>query len=236
MVNKKTTDYSLFDTVGGNRDLNKPHIKRLVKSIRENNLLEQNPIIVDGDGKVIDGQHRLEAAKELQVPIYYLVVQDGGLQDVQRLNANMKPWTLVDYLNSYIKLQKQDYIILRDFQAKYKLSLASAIELCSTNWSGNSAETFRQGNFVIKDLAQASAVAEMYRAFCEFSDPSAAKSKEFLRAVRDVYKLNTVSMRQMLKKLKYTPEKIKKQASRMDYLRVFERIYNLRQREKVRFY
>lgn len=236
MVNKKTTDYSLFDTVGGNRDLNQTHIKRLVKSIRENNLLEQNPIIVDGDGKVIDGQHRLEAAKELQVPIYYLVVQDGGLQDVQRLNANMKPWTLVDYLNSYIKLQKQDYIILRDFQAKYKLSITQAIELTAGTWSGSSVETFRHGNFKIKNLSQAIGIAETFRAFSEYCEPNVLTSKEFLRAISDMYKLETVGLKQMLKKLKIMPGKIKKQATRMDYLRVLEHIYNLRQREKVRFY
>ena len=75
---KKTKDYSQFKYLPGNRDLVLNHVDRLVKSISKNNLLKNNPIMINKQGYILDGQHRLQAAEELGVDIYYNVL-DGGL-------------------------------------------------------------------------------------------------------------------------------------------------------------
>lgn len=47
-------------------------VKNLEKVINQNpNFLLQNPIWINGNGGIIDGLHRLEAAKNLGVPVPY---------------------------------------------------------------------------------------------------------------------------------------------------------------------
>ena len=58
-----TYDLSIFKILDGNRNINLGHVERLVKSIEENGFLKM-PIIVNDNFDVIDGQHRLMAAKK----------------------------------------------------------------------------------------------------------------------------------------------------------------------------
>ena len=64
-VNKvyKTTDLSIFKSIDGNRVPNLQHIKRLAQSINVYGM-KCNPILVNEQMEVIDGQHRLAAAIE----------------------------------------------------------------------------------------------------------------------------------------------------------------------------
>ena len=74
---EETTDYKQFKKVKGNRGYAQRHLKNLVSSIAQNNLLQYSPIIVNDKMEVIDGQHRLAAAQSLGLPIYYVVAGDG---------------------------------------------------------------------------------------------------------------------------------------------------------------
>lgn len=77
---QKTTDYKLFKKLDGNRDVKKTNA--LVKSIREFDLTMYSPIIVSVDFRIIDGQHRFAACRELGLPIYYIVMCDNNVQGV----------------------------------------------------------------------------------------------------------------------------------------------------------
>jgi len=101
---KETNDYSMFRTLEGNRHLNKLHVKRLKESFQKAYLL--SPIIVNEKFEIIDGQHRFEAAKQLGVPINFLIAPKYGLKEAQMLNENMKNWKKEDYLNAYCDLKR----------------------------------------------------------------------------------------------------------------------------------
>ena len=73
----KTTDYFLFKPIDGNRNKNLLHINRLKKSISENYLF--TVIIVNENYEIIDGQHRFECIKELELPLYYITCKGYGL-------------------------------------------------------------------------------------------------------------------------------------------------------------
>jgi len=68
-----TTDYSKFNTLAGNRQVNIAHVKKLESSFDEEYLI--SPILVNEKFQIIDGQHRFEAAKNLKLPIYYYMIQ-----------------------------------------------------------------------------------------------------------------------------------------------------------------
>lgn len=115
----RTSNYSIFKRLQGNRPLNMIHVNRLTESIKKNGMLEVD-IIVNRDWEVIDGQNRLEAAKNARVPVYFKIKPDYGLKEAQILNENVKVWRKVDYLDSYCELGFPEYIEFKRFMDAYK--------------------------------------------------------------------------------------------------------------------
>ena len=72
---------------------------------------------------IIDGQHRLEAAKKLGFPIFYEVQQDLKHEDMFILNKNQKNWGAKDYINYYCEQNYPEYVKLASFAREKKLSI-----------------------------------------------------------------------------------------------------------------
>src|SRR5437868_13330592 len=95
----QTTDYEKFVFRKDNRaKICKEHVDRLIKSIKITNLLQWRPIEVNSAMEVLDGQHRLLAAKALGVPIYYKVIDNATPESIILMNVH-KNWGMGDYLN-----------------------------------------------------------------------------------------------------------------------------------------
>tara|TARA_R110002153_G_scaffold46333_2_gene130725 strand:+ start:1179 stop:1886 length:708 start_codon:yes stop_codon:yes gene_type:complete len=93
---KSTKSYSIFNSIIGNRNLDSKNLKRIKESINEIGL--QMPILVNENNSIIDGQHRLQAAKELEIPITYIVSKDSCEQNIDQLQISKK-WTALDFCN-----------------------------------------------------------------------------------------------------------------------------------------
>ena len=147
---KSTKDFSVFKKLLGNRNINISHVNSLVESMKKENLLPMRPILVNGAMEVIDGQHRLEAAKALDLEIFYLVVSKSGAAQVAKINSNQKNWTNKDYLNLHIEaFSSQEYIKLNSFMLKYDFDLNTAFAFLDYPIKKNDKrEEFQQGNFV----------------------------------------------------------------------------------------
>ena len=150
-----TKDYSLFKTLNGNRDVNHLHLSRLKESMSKNHLT--TIIMVNEKFEIIDGQHRFFISQELKLPINYIISKNYGLAEVQILNANMKNWQTIDYVNGYCDLGYKDYIIYRDFVNEYGFQSQVAMLLLGNEYmSGsnkeNPASRFKEGKFKVKNL------------------------------------------------------------------------------------
>jgi ParB-like nuclease domain len=119
---QKTTDYNLFKKMIHNRDIDTQNLNRIIHSIKARNLLEFRPILVNSSMEVVDGQHRLEAAKLLQLPIYYQIEKSIETEDVLLLNANQKRWSLGDYINFHISQGNTEYEKIRQFCLKNEIT------------------------------------------------------------------------------------------------------------------
>lgn len=168
---QQTTDYDLFKDIGSNRETDSKHVNRLARSIQDKNLLHIHPIVVDMHMRVIDGQHRLEAAKQLGVPVFFVV--DGAIEkkDISRLNTNQKNWNMMDYINYYTVEKIPEYIELSKFINHYEhLKPSAAIALCSSTLTSRSAD-IKQGYMDIDNINRAYEVAEnlkeIYRKYQE---------------------------------------------------------------------
>ena len=171
----KTTDYKLFKTIKGNREVNQLHLKRLVKSIKENYLF--TIITVNENYEIIDGQHRYNALKELNLPINYTICKGYGISEIQTFNTNNKKWSTDDYVDGYIDLGKTDYKVFKQFKNRYNLSFAACISLLSNKFSDNGADfiQFKNGDFKVVDLNNANYYAELIislKSVCKFYNNS----------------------------------------------------------------
>ena len=135
---RTTRSYSIFNKVIGNRDLDSKNLQRIKESIKDIGL--QMPILVNKNISIIDGQHRLQAAKELNIPIAYIISQDTSEENIDQLQISKK-WTALDFCNkNALKGNKDCSKALRianqwNLDTNKKMSKINAIALLHENAS-----------------------------------------------------------------------------------------------------
>ncbi len=128
---------SIFKQIDGNRVPNLQHVRRLTDSINVNGM-KCNPILVNENMEVIDGQHRLMAAKESESFIYYIIVKGYSLSEVHTLNLNQKNWGKKDFMEGYANMGVESYIKLKKFIEKNDdFTLNDCISMCANLSSNN---------------------------------------------------------------------------------------------------
>jgi hypothetical protein len=138
---KHTREYSLFKTQTGNRPISERRVLELADAIKKKNLLHLNPIIVNYNYEVIDGQHRLQAAMAANVAIYY-VQHDLCLEDTKNLNVSQCAWKASDFIQSYAELGNENYQYLMELKERFGLPYSNiGIVL-----SGEDGCSLREGN------------------------------------------------------------------------------------------
>ena len=145
----ETTDYTKFKKTRGNRPVDAAHVEQLKKLIAEKDLYD--PIRVNKNMEVIDGQHTLEARKQLDLKIPYIIMDSDDILDVARLNTGRKNWSMNDYLNQHCARNKMDYKICRNKMAQFGINVAEAVVLLlkqTSLWSRISND-FKTGRFTI---------------------------------------------------------------------------------------
>jgi hypothetical protein len=249
-VNKvyKTNDLSIFKQIIGNRPPNPQHIRRLCQSIKDNGIL-QNPIIVNEEMDVIDGQHRLMAAIECSAPIYYIIVKGYDLNEVQILNLNQKNWTSKDFMHGYAEMGIESYLKLKDFYKTNKVfSLTDCIRLCSNTVGYSSSqmskkfrknkasttkmsEVFNEGTWKGKDFDLAQENADKLKMIKPYYD--GYNKSIFIASILSLLTKEDFDFFEFLQKLKYQTQKMQDCTSQSQYTLLIEEIYNYKRRDKV---
>lgn len=144
----KTEDYSIFKRLDGNRtSINNRKIK-VIKAIKEVGYVPA-PIIVNEKLEVIDGQARVEALKDLELPVYYIIIPGIGINECIAMNINQTGWSLIDYINSYAENGNVSYMYLQQlFKAYSGMFKTKVILYAVTDTSDGSNESIKKGHFV----------------------------------------------------------------------------------------
>ena len=248
-VNKvyETNDLSVFNQIKGNRPPNPQHIRRLCDSIKRNGIL-QNPIIVNEKMDVIDGQHRLLAAKEANSKVFYIVVKGYELSEVQILNLNQKNWTKKDFLDGYADMGLEPYVKLRDFTKLNKdFLITDCIAMCSNSSSSSTyhrnqkyrkgkpniamKETFEEGTWKGKNFDLAQEWADKLKMVKPYYD--GYNRGAFVSTILGLFKNEKFDFFEFLNKLKLQTQKMTDCTTVSQYKLLIEDIYNYRRRDKV---
>lgn len=97
--NRETYDYDMFKCLIGNREVVERRKNKIIASVKSVGQLPI-PILVNEKYEVVDGQGRLEAWKELGLPVLFLIQKGIGLKECQAINQNQEKWRSLDYIKS----------------------------------------------------------------------------------------------------------------------------------------
>jgi len=103
-----TKDYDKFKRLRGNRDIPESRISKIVESIQTVGWI-RNPIVVNENMEVIDGQGRLTALQRLGKPIEYIIAEGAGSEECIYMNMNMVNWSQLDFIKSYAEQGNENY-------------------------------------------------------------------------------------------------------------------------------
>lgn len=227
----KTEDYFLFKPIDGNRNKNLLHINRLKKSMESNYLF--TVIIVNENYEIIDGQHRFEVIKELKLPLYYIVCNGYGLNEVHILNANSKTWNADDYLEGYCKMGYKDYLDYKIFKDKYGFGHVECMTILGGNRSANGSDTkpFYNGEFKINNIHTAYNTADKIELTGSYYP--GYRRRSYVYAMLKLLCNDNFEFTEYIQKLKTQPTALCDCTSVDMYVLLIEEIYNYRRREKV---
>ena len=159
-----TRDYSIFKPHDFNRPLHDD--PRLLTSMKLHGFMPSSAIQCERNGggtlKVIRGHHRLDCAKQLKIPVWYIV--DESNTDIFDLEGGRPLWSIEDFLHARINAGDVQCKHVLAFSIKHKLTLGSAASLLGGESSGsaNMGNNIKKGTFkVAPDQSHANAVVSI---------------------------------------------------------------------------
>lgn len=221
-----TNKLNTFKMIEGNRAVDENHVKRLMRMM-ENGYDGTRPIKVNERMEIIDGQHRVEAAKRLGIAVAYVVSNGAALQDCIEDNSGRKAWTNLNFINAYAELGKVDYIYIQNLLKQFgRIPLSSIYGALQT---GNS-DAVRQGRMSVsaEQYAEAQKALQYMVQFMPILEDAEPKAKHsaYMDALSFCYYCDAIDNATLLNRVKSYSDKIKKTSRREDAIKYLGDAYN----------
>lgn len=221
-------DYDKFKWLGGNRNVDKKHVQKLVHSIEtRGNLTDQFPIVVNERYEILDGQHRFEALKELGEPIVYIIKPKVGINEVRDINTTHRNWTWLDYARSYADLGNEDYEQILSLYEEYGQAFSVLMVYTGGTENRSRSSEFYDGRYEVDDYAHARKLLGMLK---EAQQAASNVSRPLSIALKSIFEQPRYNHERMLKKLRKYSEMLEHAHNIKEYRRALEDIYNKGQR------
>lgn len=243
---ESTSDYDRFKIMSSNRKTHNAHIRRLVRSMEENpGLFKHRPILVNDAMFIIDGQHRFEAARQLGIPVWYMVAPELTIKDTQAMNQTQRNWGPMDFARSHASLGSkpyQEYLKFREDFPHWEHGVTMNLLTHTNNQGAGSRinEKFKAGKLEIENLDETRELAEqldevvVYIREHELID---GKTSSLISAILIMMRNPDYDHEVFMRHLGLNKE-IKYRSNIRDYLRDMEAVYNfgLSDVNRVRFF
>ena len=233
---QSTMDYSIFKLLGFNRKIRLAHVKRLEESLRTKNMLSSNPILVNENMEVIDGQHRLKAAMNLSLEVFYCVLKNSEAHDIILLNSVKESWSTADYVNYHANQGNLNYLKFQRFAEKSGV----ALEVLKSAVFGSSTKInheFKQGKIlfgekeeteVVVRIHQMNQIVEAIQRMSLIKTQSCFKSGKLRVAIIDFLRIEEVDFEKFFEKFHKRFDLFRPCITRPQYIDLFKAIYNHR--------
>lgn len=229
-----TRDYRLFVRSDENRVINPKKHKKLERSMREYGFLSCYPIICFRDEQkrliIKDGQHRLNFAETLGLPVYWIEVEIDF--DVAKVNSTAKVWTVRDYAEKWAQRGLKPYVEGLEFSERHGLPIGITFAILNgTTTFGNVQSDFEDGTFKIKDRAWAESIAAIYGPITTLSADT--RNAAFLTACMAVCRVPDFDQKRLLHNASRCRDKLVSYSTREAYLEMIEEVYNFGRKQLV---
>lgn len=151
----ESEEYDKLKKLTGNREINNKNVLQKMELIEKNGFKTTDPIVLDGEGKIIDGQHRREAAIELKTPFKFTVDTEStnSLETTIEMNNSSKAWTIDDYVNAYALNGNDNYRKLLALKNELDLNMTKTLVLYCGYMIGNETQaSIKNGNFEFNEI------------------------------------------------------------------------------------
>ncbi|MCI2758955.1 ParB/RepB/Spo0J family partition protein [Staphylococcus lugdunensis] len=192
----KTDDLDMFKFTKFNRNI--LFTDEMLKQAKEGFI---SPIIVNEYMVVIDGQHRLEHAKKAGVPIEYIIKPGLGEHDIVRMNTTQRPWSLLNFIESYANQGSEQYVSLLNLINKNYAGTSVVIAVgrnTTANYTALS-DLVKSGNFEFVNFEQTLNFLKYYERFKE--ETKTPKKTKVALALYALYRIEGFDEDRLIKKV-----------------------------------
>lgn len=192
----KTDDLDMFKFTKFNRNI--LFTDEMLKQAKEGFI---SPIIVNEYMVVIDGQHRLEHEKKAGVPIEYIVKPGLTEHDIVRMNTTQRPWSLLNFIESYANQGSEQYVALLNLiNKKYAgTSVVISVGRNSTGSSKGLTDLVKSGNFEFVNFEQTLNFLKYYERFRK--ETNTPKKTKVALAIYALYRLKGFDEDRLIRKV-----------------------------------
>lgn len=225
---QETKNYGRFDFDVENRDFDPGKHRDLFKKLQAHGFDPARPIVCtrgkNGRLVVVDGQHRLNFCRDLQIPVYFTITEHA---DPREFNSSSIGWSIADWVKSWRCSGNEHYETLANFVEKYKLPVTTSANMLAGIDNGGGAHTvdkIKKGTFEVVDVQFAEATAQAIISIVEHFKE--AKSFFFVAAVSKCVRVKEFKLDHLIRKITKFPGLLKPCARIDQYLEDIQALYN----------
>jgi hypothetical protein len=229
---QSTKEYHRFLSPRIQRGISQENVNAIKESMSRRGWIESKHITVREDGskyRIIFGQHRFQAARDLDLPIIFTI--DNSLTDEDAIEADRHAvWNRADTIEAWAASGNSHYSYLLKFARHHGITTSTAATLLSGNAaqsnSGNWSQYISGGLFVVANQQYAQTVVEMAKAF----EPYVSWWNEglFIRGIAAMLNIPGFDMEVLKRRLPANVSKLTKRRTLREYVGMIEEIYNSR--------
>lgn len=228
----ETNDYNKFKKLEGNRDAKAA--RKVIQSIETVGYV-MSPILVNEKMEVIDGQNRLEALRQLNLPVHYIVQSGIGLEECRSMNTGRSNWTTVDYVYSFAEAGNKSYQRLASLVRSYGRLFtvegvcAFAIGVYKTGGGGFN-QLIKDGKVEMSEelynLVNARMRSAVELGFTDIYKSHRLYARSWYSAIAYAYNHNDVSVKELAERCRKSPLELVSYNKTVDQLALLDTIYN----------
>lgn len=244
----ESSNYDDFAFIDGNRPIVEANVRRFMKIIEQGDLIsevEVNPVQVNRKWVVVDGQHRFLAHKRLGVPVPCITKRKNvELKGIIDINTVRKSWSMLDRVNSWAALGREDYVRLlnlwKELNAIHRIQIGTIAKLAQESLANSTVHgqrtNLRDGEW--KFLSTEENVRNVYTECLKFTELGEwVISDTFVHCIQRLMNLQPgFDIKRMFLSAKKHPHKFVRAARKQDMLRMLEELYNFNRASGNRLY
>lgn len=226
-----TRKYDMFRFLDGNRDVK--HFKKLVKSLVAIGILYQ-PVLVNENYEIVEGQGRFLAMQELNLPVLYVVQKGIGIKECRFLNSCSTNWGIKDHVHSYANGsdKREAYIYLEQLQREFPQFgiriIYSAASSKPIGMGGGISQNLKSGEIEISesDYERGRKVLAYLDRFSPYLKTLTGRVECMQKALIFCYNNETVDNEYLLEKVTKYYQRIQSIVTEKESIEKLEMVYN----------